>query len=511
MTLSRRAFVGGAAGLVAASAAGALGLGELLDSPGATTSLTTRVANPPGAVPQDTILSRPASESPVDTVLVVMMENRSFDHYLGWLADDATYLNAGRRRYGSRFSVDGRVHQIYADGRGAELSTRPASSYGTERVETRGCDFREPGHSWSEARIQRDQGFVAPRSGNDQFALTYYTAGDLPVYAAMARRFTVFDQWHSSLLGPTFPNRQYLLSAQSEGRKRNPSLAGNVQRFGPGIYSAETILERLAQAGVSASYYYTRIPLVALWGTDRMGPFIQSLDRYFEDAAAGRLPSVAFIEPNFGGSDAYRTDDHPRGDIGLGQRWVREIFRAFTESPQWKSGAFILTYDEGGGFFDHVLPPLFADQRASSNDLDNFGQGGFRVPALLASPFAAPGWVDHRRYDHTSILRFLEWRFLGAPPEGAGGGNWSLTQRDRNALNMGAALCTSTPDEVLGYDVNASIPRPVRNCTPIQLAVNPPRPDADPFAHPDVDSYFTSTFPPAAREPWLADVPDNLD
>jgi hypothetical protein len=76
---------------------------------------------------------------------------------------------------------------------------------------------------------------------------------------------------------------------------------------------------------------------------------------------------------------------------------------------------------------------------------------------------------------------------------------------------MGAALCTSTPDEVLGYDMNASIPRPVRNCTPIQLAVHPPRPDADPFAPSDVDNYLTTRFPPAAHEPWLADVPDNLD
>ena len=127
-----------------------------------------------------------------------------------------------------------------------------------------------------------------------------------------------------------------------------------------------------------------------------MAPYIRSLDRFFEDAAAGTLPHVVFVEPQFGGTDALRTDDHPYGDVGMGQRWVREVFGAFTRSPHWQRGAFILTYDEWGGFFDHVHPPLLADARASKNDANNFAQAGFRVPTLLASPYAQPGAVDHR-------------------------------------------------------------------------------------------------------------------
>jgi phospholipase C len=439
-----------------------------------------------------------------------MMENRSFDHYLGWLADDTAYLELGRRHHGSSFYVDGQVRQIYADGFGRHRSTRPAGSYQIETVETRGCDFRDPGHSWVQSRIQRDHGFLAPSSGNDEFALTYYTDHQLPVYAALARRFTVFDQWHASLLGPTFPNRQYFLSAQSEGRRNNPALSTDRRSLRQGFYRAETILDRLARAGVSTTYYYTRVPLVALWGTDRMAPFIRPLDQYFEDAAAGRLPRVVVLEPQFGGSDADRTDDHPRGDVGLGQRWVREVFRAFAASPHWGQGAFILTYDESGGFFDHVRPPQFADGRASRLDQSNFGQGGFRVPALLASPFAMEGGVDHRRYDHTSILRFLEWRFLGAPPEGRGSGSWALTERDRGAQNMGATLRTSTPDQALGFDIDLRIPPPGRSCTPAQLAAHPPTAGSDPLDHPELKDFFYSAYAPATYRPWMADVPANL-
>ena len=125
------------------------------------------------------------------------------------------------------------------------------------------------------------------------------------------------------------------------------------------------------------------------------------------------------------------------------------MFRAFTNSPHWERGLFILTYDEWGGFFDHVAPPVLPDLLSSSVDEKNFGQAGFRVPTVLASPYARPGYVDHRQYDHTSIMRFLEWRFLGAPAEGPQGDGWWLTPRDRNANNIGASLGAADPDPEL--------------------------------------------------------------
>ncbi|MFN8036772.1 MAG: alkaline phosphatase family protein [Acidimicrobiia bacterium] len=490
--MNRRDFLRVAAG------AGLSALGTV-DAFRATDAVAAALTAGPTHAP-DSVLHHAAADCPIDTVVIVMMENRSFDHYLGWLADDHAYLDAGRRRYGAGFRVDGRVRQTYPDASGRRTATRPASSYEPEKAETRGCGFRDPGHSWTRARIQRDHGFLAKGTGNDTFALAYYQAADLPIYAALARRFTVFDRWHSSILGPTFPNRQYLLSAQSEGRKAD---TGGLPA---GLFHAETIVDRLAAAQVPVGYYHTNVPLLALWGLDRMAPYIRSLDRYFDDAVTGRLPNVSFVEPQFGGGDLLRTDDHPRGDVGLGQRWIRDVFHAFATSPQWRRGAFIVVYDEGGGFFDHVRPPTFPDARASTQDRNNFGQGGFRVPALLASPYGRPGAVDHRRYDHTAIIRFLEWRFLGAPPEGAGRhARWSLTLRDRTANNMGRSLRASRPDPELGFDLAMPIPPPAPACTAAQLASHLPDRDPDPFDRPELTDLATR-FPGATYKPWLADV-----
>src|SRR4029077_15827876 len=113
----------------------------------------------------------------------------------------------------------------------------------------------------------------------------------------------------------------------------------------------------------------------------------------------------------------------------------------------------VLTYDEWGGFFDHVAPPMLPDARKSANDADNFAQAGFRVPTVLASPRARPGFVDHTLYDHTSVLRFLEWRFLGAPPRGPGASNakWFLTPRDRHANNLGETLLSGKTNPEVGF------------------------------------------------------------
>jgi phospholipase C len=490
--MNRREFLGAA-----------IGAGVAISS--ANRSLR-RLSSLPTATVADSVLHAPARECPIDTVVVVMMENRSFDHYLGWLGSDVTYLEAGRQRYGAKFGINARVDQHFRAPDGGKVRTREADAPGVDTYESRGCTFRDPGHSWSAARLQRDHGFLAPGSGNDQFALTYYSAKDMPVYAALARRFMVFDQWHSSLLGPTFPNRQYLLSAQSEGRKGNP---GPMQA---GVFHAETIVDRLGKTGVPVGYYYSNVPLLALWGVERMAPYIRSLDRYWDDAASGRLPQVTFVEPKFGGGDNTRTDDHPRGDVGMGQRWIREVFGAFVNSPHWQRGAFVVVYDEGGGFFDHVRPPVLPDNRASPNDQQNFGQAGFRVPALLASPYAAPGAVDHRLYDHTSIMRFLEWRFLGAPPEGqAGARRWALTLRDSHANNMGATLRASGADANLGFDLGVTIPQPSPACTPTQRATRPVETvDLDPFDRADLQDLAVNEFPRPTHKPWFKDVTVSL-
>jgi len=276
---------------------------------------------------------------------------------------------------------------------------------GTSVAGFRGCGFGDPAHGWSAGRAQRDLGFLGEGSGNDMFALGYQEADDLPFHSRMARRFTTFDRYHASVLGPTQPNRRYLHSAQSGGYKNNYL---PIAELG---HQWDTIWDRLRAAGVGVRSYSPDLPSLAFWG-ERMAPILWPIDRYFADCAGGTLPAVTFLDP-----------------------------------PHWESGLFVLTYDEWGGFFDHVTPPVLPDLLGSPVDSENFGQAGFRVPTVLASPFAQPGFVDHRTYDHTSILRFLEWRFLGAPPEGPGGtADWSLTPRDRNAANIGASLGLTGPD-----------------------------------------------------------------
>ncbi len=395
-----------------------------------------------------------AKESGIDHVVVVMMENRSFDHWLGWLAEDEAYLEAGRERYGKDFSVDGNQHQTFASPTGP-VTTEHLVGAADEPSPYQGCGHGDPGHGWDQGRAQRDGGFLAPGSRNDTLATGYYVGDDLPFTSEFARSFTTCDRHHASLLGPTWPNREYLHAAQSGGNKSNTLPAEG--------FAFESIWTRLAGAGVPARYYYSDLPFLALWGAP-VAPFLHPKADYFTDCAAGTLPSVSFLDPSFVGAE--QNDDHPLADIRRGQAFVRDAFRAFAQSPNWRNGLFILTYDEWGGFFDHVAPAHFADDRASALDADDFSQGGFRVPTILASPFAQPGFVDHRVYDHTSILRFLEWRFLGAPAEGPGkaGDSWFLTTRDRNANNLGASLLAQRCADDIGFDLNLAIPPPAPAC-----------------------------------------------
>jgi phospholipase C len=411
---------------------------------GGATALASRVpawARSPERTFTDSTLNHQAADCPVDTIVVLMMENRSFDHYFAWLATDAVYLDRGRRRYGSGFRVDGRLHHVYRRGDGTEASTYHLTDLASGEVNPyRGCGHPDPSHGWESGRVQRDDGFVAAGSGNDDYSLGYYLAGDLPCYEPLVRSFTTFDRSFCSLMTGTYPNRYYLHAAQGDG-SHDGRLPGPDQLGFP----FATIWDRLIAAGVPCRYYGTDVPVTGFWGP-RLLPITRQIADFFADAAAGQLPNVVYLDPGF--LSGMRTDDHPNGDMRIAQSFVASIVRALQSSPQWGRLAFITTYDEWGGFHDHVRPPVLPDDRASTIDADNYGQAGFRVPTMLISPFARPGWVDHRVYDHTSTLRFIEWRFLGAPPEGPQGSDWWLTTRDRNANNIGASLADHRINDV---------------------------------------------------------------
>ncbi|HWI72107.1 MAG TPA: alkaline phosphatase family protein [Baekduia sp.] len=342
---------------------------------------------------------------PIDTFVVLMMENRSFDHYLGWLPG--------------------------ADGMQSGLTYKNAAgqSFATHRLtgDFQGCAHPDPDHSWGGGREQfnngRMDGFL--RSGtNDVFSIGYYAEDDLPFIPHVAQAFTTFDRFFCSLLASTYPNREYMHSGQSYGKMDN---AVPVETLG---FPDTTIFAALARAGVSSRYFYTDIPFSALWGAAGLARSGQ-VQEYYERCATGTLPAVSFVDPAFNGEDQGTSgDEHPHGDVRTGQAFMADVVHAFMESPQFKRGALFIVYDEWGGFFDHVAPPRVPDDRSNTDINTDFGQMGLRIPAVAISPWARRGHVDHGIYGFESILKMIRHRY-GLPP---------LTRRDKYARNIARAF-----------------------------------------------------------------------
>jgi phospholipase C len=356
----------------------------------------------------------------IDHFVVLMMENRSFDHYFGWLAGEA----------------DAVQQQSFPDPSGEQVPTRHFSTLGTGGVEYKGCGHPDPGHGWDSGRAQLQGGFLAPGSGNDEFALTYFDRGDLGFIHEAASEYTLYDRFFCSVLASTWPNRYYKWSATAGGRKDNtPPLetAGN---------QWETIFDRAIGRGLSARYYNSDLPFSAVWGA-RGAAWTNPISRYYADCAAGTLPHIAFVDPPFrdgGGGDGLSADEHPLGDVRLGQAFMADVVNAFVNSPAYRRGALFVVYDEWGGFFDHVPPPRVADDRASADLYEDFGQMGFRIPAVAVSPYARrrrSGFrVDHGTYGFESILKLIAYRF----------GLGTLNTRMREARNIGRSFDWERPD-----------------------------------------------------------------
>ncbi len=249
--------------------------------------------------------------------------------------------------------------------------------------------------------------------------LSYYDWHEIPNYWEFARRFTLCDRFFSSLAGPSEPNHLYSVAAQSAGMVNNPQ-NGGIQGAA-GVYTFPTLADRLQAAGVAWKYYdekpnphkhslWNPMPGFQSFARDpKLMNHVVSFSEFFEDVSTGRLPAVCWIVPNAADSE------HPPGDSARGMWYVTGIVNTVMKSPYWKDTAVIITWDDYGGFYDHVPPPK----------LDVYGLG-MRVPALVISPYARPGFVCHTQFDFTSPLKLIERRF-GIPP---------LTQRDRQAADM---------------------------------------------------------------------------
>jgi phospholipase C len=355
------------------------------------------------------VLPDPANME-IDHFVILMMENRSFDHYFGWYP-----------------GADASQHQTYVDpDTGKSVDTRHASDVLGQAAQWQGCGHPDPDHGWTGGRQELQNGFLA--GGNDEFALTYYNEGELGFIHPAAKAFQLYDNYFCSLLGPTWPNRYYKWSAQSGGKIDNSPPVATAGNQWP------TIFDRALANGKTATYYNSDLPFSAVWGARGAG-WTRPAAEFYADCAAGTLSNVTIIDPPFrdgGGFDGNSADEHPLGDVRLGQAFMADVAHAFLSSPNFKRGAMFIVYDEWGGFFDHVTPPRVPDDLANVDINQDFGQMGFRTPTVVLSPWTlAGGAVSHLGpLGHESILKLIEYCFGLAP----------LCMRDANAVNIGESF-----------------------------------------------------------------------
>ncbi len=364
-------------------------------------------------------------------IVILMMENHSFDNYLGTL---------GR---GDGFTLD-------ADGNPTATNLTVAGE--PVRAFHLPSTTQQPGvpsQSWVASHEQFDSGhndgFVtsiehAGLPGDPKVAMGYWTEQDLPFYAALARTFPLADRWFSSCLGPTIPNRRFLIAATAHGLTNDSIL--ELFDKPPG-----TIFDMLNRNGITWANYHLSQELRLFkirWArlrsdlqsmvqfTADVFPFdllgywghVRTIGRFFKHARTGKLPAVSIVDPN------YETDseENPQ-DIQKGEAFAAKVINAVMAGPGWPRTVLIWCYDEHGGYYDHVPPPAAPepdDVRPRTAPQDRYDRLGFRVPAVIVSPFARPNYVSSVAHDHTAVLKLIETKW-NLPP---------LTQRDAAADDL---------------------------------------------------------------------------
>jgi phospholipase C len=343
-----------------------------------------------GATPEATLGIDPATAAriPIDHVIVLMQENRSFDHYFATLGHGVDPIPAS-----------------YAnpDATGTPVMPHPLTSH---------CLPADPPHQWTAMHAGWNDGMMdgfvrsaATATNDGHYAVGTYDESDLPFYYWLARTFPISDHHFGDSLGGTWSNRAFLYTGSSHGIHSTGEMT---------IPTARTIFDALDEAGVSWGVYSDGNPRQDLLGWTILHTGFARYPAFEAALADGSLPSVVFVDPGPG------QDEHPPNDVSEGEAWTRRVYEAVRTSPLWSSTALFVTYDESGGLFDHVPPPSAC---LPSPELTEFDRLGIRIPLYVISPFARPGYVRHAPSAHTSILRFIELRF-GLP---------ALAGRDANA------------------------------------------------------------------------------
>jgi phospholipase C len=419
--LSRRGML--QAGLIAAAG---VGVGGFTSAASASASAgghrpdrwRHRHLRKPGSRPYPSLPAGTDTIPQIKHIVILMQENHSYDNRLGMLRRcDADGFRLG-------FNGQPLNTNPYANGDIQHAFHMPTT-----------CQNNKPSQEWTQSHIQfdhgRNNGFVI--SGSGPVAMGYWDRADQPFYYSMADIFPIGDRYFCSVLGQTYPNRRYLISATSIGQidDTTPALSD---------YPANgTIFDKVQDAGLTWKDYYSPsadspYPTIALYPKlylENAGKRAVPIADFFTDAAAGTLPDVSLVEPNYD----TQSEEDPQ-NIVVGEQFAAKVINAVMSGPGWANTVLIWTYDEHGGYYDHVPPPpalapddIPPDTKAISSTTlpyNGFHQYGFRVPMAVISPFSRPRHVSHQVMDHTSISALIETK-------------WNLpamTYRDANAWPM---------------------------------------------------------------------------
>jgi phospholipase C len=384
----------------------------------------------------------------IQHVFVLMLENRSFDHLLGFSGISGTDADTGQKT-----TVNG-------------LSGKESNSYnGRVATVSHPADYAmavDPGHEFPDVLCQLSgagakypPGGEYPPIDNSGFVASYaevcskanqqrdvkeilkcYAPDQLPVVNALAQEFAVCDRWHASMPGPTWPNRMFVHAASSAGLDHSPTTAEIAvweTAFGFSFPNGD-IFHRISAKGLQRRLYAgDDFPMMAALKGIGLGD-IRPYEKFATDLQGAFPYSYVFIEPSYALLNDYRgsTSEHPLDDVRLGEGLIKSTYEAIRNSAVWKTSVLIITWDEHGGFFDHVCPPAAVAPADTAPTADHnkygftFERYGPRVPAVVISSWIPKNVVDHRLYDHSSIPATLG-KLFGMEP---------LTERDRAANSV---------------------------------------------------------------------------
>ncbi len=384
----------------------------------------------PGSLP---FPDRPAGTDclpEIEHIVVLIKENHSFDNYFGMLG------------LGDGFTLgpDGQPTNSNPDGKGNQVLAHHLALPVNPSFEL--------SQTWNASHLQWHDGamdgFVTTTGSTAPMG--YFDGSDLPWYYGLARTFGIADRYFSSCLAQTFPNRRFLQAATADGLVSTTLPSPFVQPPKSGV-----VWEQLDGHGISWANYFAEVPEVGLWPRNllRYHDHLHDIGDYFDDAGHGQLPSVSLITTEFVvASEGEYQDDQ------IGELFTAGVVEAAMHSPLWPHMLVVISWDEGGGFYDHVAPPAAVppddvppDIQVPPDQPGGYDRYGFRTPCIVVSPYSKPGHVSSVVYDHTSILATIEYKW-NLP---------ALTRRDANAANLLDCIDRQGPP---AFSTPPDLPRP---------------------------------------------------